>query len=98
MASVISILCYLHTLCDLLDRLVEDVDLAVGVGIDLRGALGREHLGSGIERRCSDHTRDGDACCVPGHNVVAVEDTGAAATVDRVAKNENPTAVPMTRP
>ncbi|CVK33443.1 protein of unknown function [Methanoculleus bourgensis] len=90
MASVISILCYLHTLCDLLDRLVEDVDLAVGVGIDLRGALGREHLGSGIERRCSDHTRDGDACCVPGHDVVAVEDTGAAATVDRVAEEREP--------
>jgi len=89
-AFIIRISARSGSVCDLVDRLVEHIDLAVGIGEDLRGALGREHLGSGIKRHCSDHTRDSHTVGVTGHDMVAVEDTGTATAVDRVAEEREP--------
>src|SRR5208337_1219075 len=90
-ASVICILwgC-LYTLCNCLDRLLECIELAERVLVDLRGLFGAEHLGTCIKAACCNDTGHTDTGCVPGNDVVTVESAGAAATVDRVAEEREP--------
>src|SRR5512139_24992 len=71
---------------DGLHRLLEFVNLAEGVLVDLGGLLGAEHLGSGIKGTSNTDAGDSHTGSVAGHDVVAVEDSRTAATVDRVAE------------
>ncbi len=73
-------------LCNRLDRLLELIDLAEGVLVDLRCGLRAEHLGTCVETTCCDDTGHTDTGGVTGHNVVTVEDPWATATIDRVAE------------
>ncbi len=80
----------LNTLCNCLDRLLECVELAERVLVDLRGLFGAEHLGTCIKAACCNDTGHTDTGCVTGNDVVTVESAGAAATVDRVAEEREP--------